>query len=178
MRIAGISVSEIATTLDRYPSVIRAWLRPYERQQNGLLDRRPVSDPFFRFMRARNAAEWIAVLNDEISRTPDFVKTQGDKVVLYCGTVHAKSGLFALTTLAEGLEFDPADGKTYAFCGICRKTMLYFRWDGSGFQFTSRLRDYGMYVWPSEKAGKSLVVTHREFEFILYGSQTKNADMP
>ena len=174
MRSAGMSVAEIAEAIDCYPSMVRAWLIPYERRQNEILDHRPFSDPFFRYMRARNSVEWIAILNDEMHRTPNFTDTQIEvAVVLCCGIVHAKSGLFALTARVEELGLEPTNGNVYAFCGTGRETLVYFRWDGSGFQFTSRLRSYGTYVWPSEKVGKTLVITYREFEFILYGSQQK-----
>jgi transposase len=70
---------------------------------------------------------------------------------------------------------NPTDGRVYAFCNAQRHQLLYFWWDGAGFQMTRRRRDYGRYVWPPEKLDTSIAVTPAEFAFILYESQQKRS---
>ena len=175
MRAAGKSIKKIAAALDCNLGTAQGWLRNTG-QKTASAHHRPFSEPFFRYIYARNAAEWRAVLQDEMQSSPVYAGLelpQGKTVILVCDTIHARTKLYALPAIAESLGFDPLDGKTYAFCGILRETLVFFRWDGGGFQLTKRQRNYGRYVWPSGKVGNSIAVTALEFEFILYGSQQK-----
>jgi len=175
MRAAGKTNTEIAYALGCNLSTVQGWMRN-TRQKTTPAQHRPFSEPFYRYIHARSAVEWRAVLQDEMRCNPAYAGLelpQDRPVTLVCGTVFSRTKLYALTAIAESLDFDPLDGNTYAFCGMQREDLMYFRWDGGGFQYTKRQRDYGRYVWPSEKVGKSIAVTALEFEFILYGSQKK-----
>jgi hypothetical protein len=177
MGAAGKKDREIADTLGCNIGTVQGWLRN-TRHKTTPAQHRPFSEPFYRYIHARSAVEWIAVLNDEMRCTQGDVcagnETRERSVILVCQTVHARRPLYALAAIVEsGLGLDPLDGNIYAFCGITREDLIYFRWDGGGFQLTKRNRAYGRYVWPGEKLAQSIAVTPAEFAFILYGSQQK-----
>jgi len=176
MRARGATPAEIAKALACNVSTVQGWLRTYEKRLEAPPSHRPFSEPFYRYIHARSAAEWRAVLQDEMQCSPVYAGAEippGNTVVLICNTIHARTKLYALAAIADSLGLEPLDGKTYAFCGMQRENLMCLRWDGGGFQLTKRQRDYGRYVWPGEKVGKFIAVTSLEFEFILYGSQQK-----
>jgi uncharacterized C2H2 Zn-finger protein len=175
MRAAGKTNTEIADALGCNLSTVQGWLRNTRRKTTPA-QHRPFSEPFYRYIHARSAVEWRAVLQDEMQCNPAYAGLefpQDRPVTLVCGTVFSRTKLYALAALAESLGLDPLNGNTYAFCSPEREWLIFLRWDGSGFQLTKRQRDYGRYVWPGEKLGKSIAVTALEFEFILFGSQKK-----
>jgi len=178
MYAAGKNAREIADTLGCNVGTVQGWLRTYKKRQGAPGQHRPFSEPYYRYIHARSAAEWIAVLDDEMRCTPGYVyagrETQEKSIVFVCGTVYLTKSLYNLVGIVEyELGMIPTDGNTYVFCNPERKKLKCFRWDGAGFQETKRERDYGCYVWPGEKLGKTIAVTPAEFEFILYGSQQK-----
>jgi len=177
MHAAGKKAREIADTLGCNVSTVQGWLRN-TRQKTTPAQHRPFSEPYYRYIHARSAAEWLAVLNDEMRCTPGYayedLEQQEKSVVFVCGTVYLTKSLYALVGFVEyELGMSPTDGSLYVFCNPSRNRLKCFRWDGAGFQETKRERDYGSYVWPGQRHGRTIAVTPAEFEFILYGSQQK-----
>jgi len=178
MHVAGMSAAEIANATGCQPASVRNWLVVYDRWQNTPPQHRSSSEPYFRYIRARNAGEWLAVLNDEMRSTPGYVyteeETRNPSVVLVCGTILGQTTLHARVEMIESvLGYDPYNGNVYVFCNETRKFLRFLHWDGAGFQLTRRERDYGRYVWPSKKLGGAIAITPAEFAFLLYESQQK-----
>lgn len=181
MYAGGICDSEISKVLDCSISTVQGWLRTYKKRLEAPPKHRPFSEPYYRYIHARSAAEWIAVLNDEMrcnSAYNDTQVSQEKTVTLICGTVYTRTNLYALVEIVRFLEIDPLDGGLYAFCGTRREHLICLHWDGGSFQLTKRRRDYGRYVWPSEKLGKTIELTASEFEFIRLGSIKNNRENP
>lgn len=181
MHAAGLEGPQIAEAVGCCLSTVRWWLRASKKQKTATPQHRPFSEPYFRYIHARSAAEWLAVLNDEMRNGAGYVytgehETQERSVVLVCGTIYLTKSLYGLVGVVEyELGLNPTDGSTYVLCNPERNRLKSFRWDGTGFQLSSRQRSYGSYVWPFPRLGRTVAVTALEFEFILYGSQQKTS---
>ena len=180
LRAAGKEANEIAAELECRLTTVQSWLRVYDRRQTEPPKKRRYSEPYFRYIHARSAVEWCAVLKDEMQDTPGYLynpahETQEKSVVLISPTLSLVKSLYGLAAIVEfELNMNPRDGRTYVFCSPQRYRLKYFRWDGTGFQEARRQRGHSRYVWPLERQGATVAVTPAEFEFILYGSQQKN----
>ena len=180
---AGVSVKEIAQATNCNRGTLYGRIRAAKKQQGDYQQALNAieghAEPYFRFAPARNIAEWLAVLDDEMrcSQWATDNHCPERTVTLVCATTSLRRNLYAYVEIVESeLGLAAQNSGIYAFCcNVERDHLLYFQWDGSGFQLTRRQRDRGRYVWPGEKLGKYVAVTPAEFEFILYGSRGKKS---
>jgi transposase len=173
----GMSANEIAQQLNCNNGTVACWIRLQKKRERGTESCRELSEPYFRYVGANNVVKWREILNDEMERS-GFEYTgsimERTEVRLISPTMKIHKGVDYFSTLiTERLELDPFDGGYYAFCGNGREKMRFIRWDGSGFQLTCRRREKGIYVWPPARFGNVVVVSAREFEFILRGSNIR-----
>jgi hypothetical protein len=114
---------------------------------------------------AESAEAWLNALREHSPSKPAF---EDLTIHLVCGTFHGQSVDRFTAVIYEGLNHNPLNGNTYAFCNKMRNTITTFAWKEPVFQITKNIKLHGTFIWPGENLGRIIEVTNPEFNRLLF----------
>lgn len=83
-------------------------------------------------------------------------------------------GLAALVT--ESFNLDPFSRSLFVFCNRKRDKIKILEWDVNGFWIHYKRLEKGTFKWPDASDSKTLLVSEREFRWLLDGLSINQKD--
>jgi len=155
---SGIGGSEIARHFGIPEGTVSSWIHDFGGQKER---KEPLKN---RLRLSRNAAEWLAALREHTIQDSDYEEST---VVLVCGKFHGHSVDKLATLIFERLKDNPLNGKVYAFCDKCGKTITTLSWNTPIFNISRYIKVSGTFIWVHEDFGKSIEISRAEFEHLI-----------
>jgi len=154
----GEESAEIARRLDIPAGTIYSWIHDFGGQKQRI---EPLKH---RLRKSQNADEWLTALCENTLQCNNYEESP---VVLVCEKLHGHSVNKLSTIIFEKLKDNPLNGKTYAFCDKCGKTITTLSWNEPIFNISRYIKISGTFIWARENFGKSIEVSRAEFEHLI-----------
>jgi transposase-like protein len=117
-----------------------------------------------RLRKSQNAGEWLTALRESTLQSEGYEESP---VVLVCEKLHGHSVNKLSTIVFEKLKDNPLNGKTYAFCDKCARTITTLSWNSPIFNISRYIKVSGTFIWAHENFGKSIEISRAEFEHLI-----------
>ncbi|GLG02803.1 transposase [Alicyclobacillus hesperidum subsp. aegles] len=92
------------------------------------------------------------------------------RIYLACGSTDLRKSIDGLATLVqESFQLDPFSPCAFAFCNRQRDKLKILYWQHNGFWLFYRRLERGRFEWPDTGTEKTMVVSRREFNWLLDG---------
>jgi len=154
----GEESAEIARQFGIPAGTIYSWIHDYGSQKQRI---EPLKH---RLRKSQNANEWLTALRESTEQDSDY---KDSTVVLVCEKLQGHSANKLATVVFEVLKENPLDGKTYAFCDKCGRTITALSWNSPIFNISRYIKVSGTFIWAHENFGKSIEISREEFEHLI-----------
>jgi len=92
------------------------------------------------------------------------------QVYLACGATDMRKSIDGLAAMVQVcFDLDPFSDAWFVFCNRGRDRLKLLRWDHNGFWLYYRRLERGRFEWPSGPRHEPIVVSRREFGWLLDG---------
>lgn len=92
------------------------------------------------------------------------------RVYLACGSTDMRKSIDGLAALVqESFELDPFSPCLFVFSNRKRDKLKILFWEHNGFWLYYRRLERGRFEWPEASAGKTVVISRRELNWLLDG---------
>jgi transposase len=93
-----------------------------------------------------------------------------DNVYLAMGSTDLRKSIDGLSILVqESFNLDPFSRSLFVFCNKKRDKIKILEWDLNGFWLHYKRLEKGAFKWPVNSDSKTLLVSDREFRWLLDG---------
>lgn len=93
-----------------------------------------------------------------------------EQVYLARGSTDLRKSIDGLAALVqEGFDLDPFSPSYFVFCNRKRDKLKILHWEHNGFWLYYRRLERGTFQWPSEEKDTPLIITRRQFRWLLDG---------
>lgn len=98
-------------------------------------------------------------------------------VYLAAGATDLRKSIDGLAVLVtESFNLDPFSRSIFVFCNRKRDKIKILEWDVNGFWLHYKRLEKGTFKWPSNLDSKTLLVSEREFRWLLDGLSIHQKD--
>jgi len=100
-----------------------------------------------------------------------------DCVYLAMGATDLRKSIDGLAILVtESFNIDPFSRSLFVFCNRKRDKIKILEWDVNGFWIHYKRLEKGTFKWPDASDSKTLLVSEREFRWLLDGLSINQKD--
>jgi len=100
-----------------------------------------------------------------------------DRVYLAIGVTDLRKSIDGLAILVtESFNLDPFSRSLFVFCNRKRDKIKILEWDTNGFWLHYKRLEKGTFKWPNTLDSKTLLVSEREFRWLLDGLSINQKD--
>jgi len=100
-----------------------------------------------------------------------------DCVYLAMGATDLRKSIDGLAILVtESFNLDPFSRSLFVFCNRKRDKIKILEWDVNGFWIHYKRLEKGTFKWPDASDSKTLLVSEREFRWLLDGLSINQKD--
>lgn len=100
-----------------------------------------------------------------------------DCVYLAMGATDLRKSIDGLAVLVtESFNLDPFSRNLFVFCNRKRDKIKILEWDVNGFWLHYKRLEKGAFKWPDVSDSKTLLVSEREFRWLLDGLSINQKD--
>jgi len=99
-----------------------------------------------------------------------MLKNGTDQIYLAMGVTDLRKSIDGLSILVqESFDLDPFSKSLFVFCNRKRDKIKILVWDLNGFWLYYKRLEKGVFKWPRDSNSKTIIITNREFRWLLDG---------
>jgi transposase len=100
-----------------------------------------------------------------------------DHVYLALGATDLRKSIDGLAVLVqESFNLDPFSRSLFVFCNRKKDKIKILEWDINGFWLYYKRLEKGTFKWPNDSNSKTILISDREFRWLLDGLSIEQKD--